>query len=1285
MQIKTPYAFTLDIVKPTKIPYMEFYKTDVNTSQMDISITNNDEAVDLTGHTLILNIKKADGTEIQNMATVEDAIKGLVNVSLTTQSLTALGECRVQLTVFSGETRKSTHEFKYYVKASLLNAEVPLSSNEYGLLLQLIDEVQTVENILNTSEATRITNEENRIILFNQLSTLKLELETLQGQLNSLEDNVEESEYAREYNEQQRQTLKGQLDTLKAELELLQIELNDLNSTVNSNEETRKSNEIQRQADELDRIELKGQLDSLKGSLQSLENTLNTNDATRTNTVNNKMYEVDNKVINYEAIITDIQNRFALLSSSVQQASEVINARTSTIRNKTFTDLNKRIEEVEKDILTQQSTQVTDNISYMNVLANSLDGATDVSIKGNTLVNLYPDNVEKVLPIPLSLVDKVDSVMHLGNTLEGNSEFNLKGQSLVNLLGNKGTSVFRQTGTPQTIRKFIGLNLQANKTYTFIVKVTNYSGASELYATMKNSTNNVNVPNAPTINTNGLYKWKFVPLENRDEVWWYFSSGTTGICDTSEIMILEGDYTTQEIPYFEGIGSVEGTTTIKSIGENLFDGLWNDGKHLSLGILTDSADRSTTNFITIKPNTDYSFKNDANNINQIAEYDSNGMYIRNLSGGVMTFKTSVNAKYLRFNAIISANQKNNCMFVQGTTPKTYSAYRTSSITVTDTLRSVSPTVYDEYLGSKKITKVGRVVLNGSEGWQDWGDINAGINRVFLLPQTDAQKGLTVKTLSDKFKWDTYNTTVDKGEYISNNFASASGNIVIVISKTKATDLATFKTWLSTNNVEVLYELATPTESTITPITLPIYTNGTLIVEPTKLFPKLSSQDTFDRTINLKPSTLYSIFINAKNTGTLEVDLGGIKGNITPTTSYTNNKVTITTPSTLTHSMLKLKGGNISTKDYMVIETDVVEPKYFSGIASVDSDVVVKSIGENLFDSTIIKDIAINTTSGAEVNILNSRVTGYITVKPSTIYTFSKSETWNNRNNFTQYDSNKNVISSNNYTFTDKVTITTSPNTRYIRYYYWQGQEGGVPPKDIPNNFMLNEGSVAKAYTPYKEDKLTLSEYLGDNFPLRSVGSVSDEYVGKKLIKRVKEYVLQASDITSVVTSFTGVDLFITNSNVLPNTIKLLDHVQNVTIIENMTEKANSSETYNDIKNVGNYAKQSVGDCLIFLLAKGTTLDQAKAQLTGKKILYQLATPQEIILDRPINLPIYKNGSIIVEPSKLYPKLSYTFPTNLGRSVESIVNNLSWVKENQQFIFAYMLDLETRLSIIEGGL
>jgi len=103
--------------------------------------------------------------------------------------------------------------------------------------------------------------------------------------------------------------------------------------------------------------------------------------------------------------------------------------------------------------------------------------------------------------------------------------------------------------------------------------------------------------------------------------------------------------------------------------------------------------------------------------------------------------------------------------------------------------------------------------------------------------------------------------------------------------------------------------------------------------------------------------------------------------------------------------------------------------------------------------------------------------------------------------------------------------------------------------------------------------------------------------------------------------------------------------------------------------------------------KGTYTDlaQAQAQLVDKKLIYQLTTPTEHTLDRPLNLPIYRNGTIIQEPTSLNGKLSYSYPTNLGKSIESIVDNLTWVKDTQDFLLAYMLDLETRLSLIEGGM
>ena len=138
-------------------------------------------------------------------------------------------------------------------------------------------------------------------------------------------------------------------------------------------ESVRQSNESIRQSNEQNRI-------AAETERQSNESIRQSNEATR------------------QASITDIENRWNTLTTAQQQEAEVINARTSTTKGKTFPSLNDRIEEIEADTHKAKTTpEIYNTASIFSVgvgtdsQGSPLDysesivkGQVSVTVKGNT-------------------------------------------------------------------------------------------------------------------------------------------------------------------------------------------------------------------------------------------------------------------------------------------------------------------------------------------------------------------------------------------------------------------------------------------------------------------------------------------------------------------------------------------------------------------------------------------------------------------------------------------------------------------------------------------------------------------------------------------------------------------------------------------------------------------------------------------------------------------------------------------------------------------------------------
>lgn len=157
------------------------------------------------------------------------------------------------------------------------------------------------------------------------------------------------------------------------------------------------------------------------------------------------------------------------------------------------------------------------------------------------------------------------------------------------------------------------------------------------------------------------------------------------------------------------------------------------------------------------------------------------------------------------------------------------------------------------LGNITITKnIGKIVLNGSENWQEFYMTKTNTN-VFSINSTYLNNNYQntynkITALSDYFKCYGLGTLYENDdiEAIELN-SNTSYSIQIGISKDIASSVSEFKQWLSENNVIVYYQLATPTTIELGNINIPIlqgnsylYTNANL--EPTNISCKYLEYD-----------------------------------------------------------------------------------------------------------------------------------------------------------------------------------------------------------------------------------------------------------------------------------------------------------------------------------------------------------------------------------------------------------------------------------------------------------
>lgn len=286
---------------------------------------------------------------------------------------------------------------------------------------------------------------------------------------------------------------------------------------------------------------------------------------------------------------------------------------------------------------------------------------------------------------------------------------------------------------------------------------------------------------------------------------------------SSTLIILEGDHTDKPISYFEGLKSVGQGDKIEvlttPIHNNLIpqnytkgEGYWNGMVDVG-SVVSDSNWYRILEYIPVKPNTQYTGLYTGT---QVVYYDENKNTIyHNQSDLVLgyeyyIFTTPQNAKYIRV-SYPKDKEGNICIF---------EGVKHDKKQISTTLRSLPNGVKDtiEKRGNKyvKVQRCGEVVLNGSEiNWVADTNADSNGNRFCecwsYTTLIKSKSFLVCDTLkcrldidSDKISVSTHNQgimiTQDSRIRIKNEYSNSVDSL---------------KTWLQSNPITVVYELATP--------------------------------------------------------------------------------------------------------------------------------------------------------------------------------------------------------------------------------------------------------------------------------------------------------------------------------------------------------------------------------------------------------------------------------------------------------------------------------------------
>ena len=307
-------------------------------------------------------------------------------------------------------------------------------------------------------------------------------------------------------------------------------------------------------------------------------------------------------------------------------------------------------------------------------------------------------------------------------------------------------------------------------------------------------------------------------------IWFYAASGsTTNESNFTNIQLEEGSTATVYEPYCGGIPSpnpdfpqqiknVTGNANVKIQNKNLFDGTYSEeGKYLrNDGATGDQSNFNISNFISVKSNTNYEltalFEGSATlgGVASMCEYDDNETFIKGTQyngATVFAFTTSANTKKIKISYRTDAS---NYQLEIGSTATTYVEHEEQNLpfTFAEGQRAMQgTTLQDDGIHNEYKQKI----FDGSndESW-NLQSINANGIANFYIGLSDYSGRSQNLALVNYFTPQTtpIAQTTEEGFYLV-----SVKTLYIRIKSSTASTVAEFRTWLSTHNLLVEYELA----------------------------------------------------------------------------------------------------------------------------------------------------------------------------------------------------------------------------------------------------------------------------------------------------------------------------------------------------------------------------------------------------------------------------------------------------------------------------------------------
>lgn len=419
----------------------------------------------------------------------------------------------------------------------------------------------------------------------------------------------------------------------------------------------------------------------------------------------------------------------------------------------------------------------------------------------------------------------------------------------------------------------VDLSTDADETYTLSYIVVSGTKDVKLGISFRDE-NNVQLDYIQDPTNDSLATKKTLSADTLNNTsYLYFFVRTQEILNDLEIKIQleKGEIGTEYEPYTGGkaspspdypqeISVIENELKVVSCNKNLYnkDTDIKDYVYSNEGVLNSATTWNTSDWIKIISNVDYYLSCKTTNTTNIlvSEFDKNKNFIQRVqffSDTTFKYIPSERTKYIRISYKYDIGMYD-LQLEENTQATSFEEHLETVINanlgnefigkVNDNAKDTLRVSYNEEDGEYHLyldKNIGKVVFDGSE---EWHIVSTYTNTIRVQNSTAFQGAIPDSNLiSNKFLSSKASDN-DDYEHIRGAYSPYENYGFIFINKARLTDstIASFKNWLSTNNVEVFYRLATPYTVDLGVIDMPItYDEVTNLFTDSDLIPIINAK------------------------------------------------------------------------------------------------------------------------------------------------------------------------------------------------------------------------------------------------------------------------------------------------------------------------------------------------------------------------------------------------------------------------------------------------------------